>query len=114
MEQELFSFRFDKETGCVQRKIGDNSFLRLFRLDDILVEMYFVDGAGHRINVPVGLVVINGMSLTTVPLYSFTQTFALAWSESYIVSMQGEMIARFSNKCWSLHSSVHFAPVSVM
>lgn len=116
--QGSFSFRAQNSNGHRQRRINDNLFLRIFRLDENIVEMYFVDSQGSRIDVPVGLKVTNSMTLATVPLYSNTQTFALAWSESYAVTTSNGSnkeitIARFSNqRQWSIHSSEPFDPVS--
>ena len=88
-------------------------YLRICWLDDNIVEMYFVDGQGSRIDVPVGLVVETSMTSAKVRLYSTMQTFALVWSESYVVYTKYGIIAQFSNqRQWSVSFSEPLALVS--
>ena len=55
-------------------------YLRICWLDDNIVEMYFVDGQGSRIDVPVGLVVETSMTSAKVRLYSTMHfVFVIEW-----------------------------------
>jgi hypothetical protein len=93
-----FSFRPENEFGYKEALIDDNLFLRILRMDDSIAEMYLVDRKGNRIDIPAGLMVTNEITCITTPRYSDTQTFALAWSESYIVTIDNVQIVRFVNQ----------------
>ena len=84
----IISFCFYTENEHIRRKIDDNTFLRIVRLDDNIAEMSFVDSEENRFYVPNDIIVLNSMTMERVPLYSNTQTFFLSWSESYNVTMQ--------------------------
>ena len=83
----LKSVRTENEFGHKQRLIDDNLSLRILLVDNCTAELYFVDGKGNRIHIPVGLMVTNTITGRTIPRYSNTQTFALVWCESYIVTI---------------------------
>ena len=71
-----FSFRTENAFGHKQRLIDDNLSLKILRVDDSIVEMYFVDGKSNRID-RAGLMVTNAITHRTISRYSNTQTFAL-------------------------------------
>jgi hypothetical protein len=72
----------DDVFGHKQQFIKDDIYLRIVRYNNSIAELYFVNG--NRIDIPKELLVINEMTRCTIPRY---QTFALLWSESYIVTM---------------------------
>jgi hypothetical protein len=110
--KDVFTFRTESDFGHKQRLIDENLFLRILRIDNSIVQMYFVDGKGNRIDIPAGLMVTNAITRMTTPRYRNTQTFALAWSESYIVTIDNVEIVRFANiRQWSLHSNTKFTNV---
>ena len=107
-----FSFRTENVFGHKQRFIDDNLSLRILRVDDSIAEMYFADGKGNRIDIPAGLMVTNAITHSTIARQNNTQTFALAWSESYIVTIDNVQIVRFANlRQWSLQSNMKFTNV---
>ena len=56
--------------------------------------------------------VTNAITHSTIARQNNTQTFALAWSESYIVTIDNVQIVRFANlRQWSLQSNMKFTNV---
>ena len=84
------------------------------QVDESIVEMYFVNNDGNRIDIPKELIVINNFTNKRVNRYSNTQTFALVWSENYTISMNNLCIVKITKEReWSIESDTELTNFSV-
>ena len=113
MVKSTFSF-YNDDTLHKTLLIHDDLFLRMSQVDESIVEMYFVNNDGNRIDIPKELIVINNFTNKRVNRYSNTQTFALVWSENYTISMNNLCIVKITKEReWSIESDTELTNFSV-
>ena len=107
-----FSFCLKNKRPHIEREINENLFLRIQRIDTSVARMYFVDAARNEIQIPPGITVFNNSTGTNVVPFTGTYAFALAWADSYTVTLDDTQIVRFANqRQWSLITAVCFTAV---
>ena len=92
-----FSFRLENNRPHIERRINDNLFVRIRRMDTTVAQLYFVDREKKNISIPPGISVQNLTTNIDVPHFSGTETFALAWSDGYSVTFNMDLIVRIDS-----------------
>ena len=102
-ENGSFSFRLENNRPHIEKRIHDNLYVRIRRIDTTVAQLYFVDREKKNIPIPPGISVRNLSTNIDVHLFTGTETFALAWSDSYSVTFNTDLIVQMvSQRQWSL------------
>jgi hypothetical protein len=95
-----FSFRNDNIRETV---LGDGTILRIERVGFAIARVYFVDDSFTEVPIPNGLAIRDITNNVPVAPYPNVQSFVLAWSDTYSISFNGELIAELATqRQWSL------------
>jgi hypothetical protein len=96
-----FSFRNDNIRETV---LDDGIILRIERVGFAIAKVYFVDDSFSEIPIPNGLVIRDiTNNVAVAPPAANVQFFVLAWSDTYSISFNGELIAELATRReWSL------------
>ena len=93
-----FSFRNDNIRETV---LDDGIILRIERMGFAIARVYFVDDSFAEIPIPNGLVIRD--ITNNIAVAPFLQSFMLAWSDTYSISFNGELITELTTqRQWSL------------
>jgi hypothetical protein len=93
-----FSFRND---NIFETVLDDGIILRIERMGFAIARVYFVDDSFAEIPIPNGLVIRD--ITNNVAVAPFLQCFVLAWSDTYSISFNGELITELTTqRQWSL------------
>ena len=93
-----FSFRNDNIRETV---LEDGIILRIERMGFAIARVYFVDDSFAEIPIPDGLVIRD--ITNNVAVAPFLQFFVLAWSDTYSISFNDELITELATqRQWSL------------
>ena len=96
-----FSFLND---NIRETTLDDGIILRIERIGFAIARVYFVDDSFSEIPIPNGLV-IRGITnnVAVAPYAPNVQSFGLAWSDTYSIIFNGELITELANqRQWSL------------
>ena len=96
-----FSFRND---NIRETTLDDGIILRIERIGFAIARVYFVDDSFSEIPIPNGLVIRDITNNVAVAPYApNVQSFALAWSDTYSIIFNGELITELATqRQWSL------------
>ena len=95
----VFSFKNDK---MCQTRIGADIRLRVERLTPAIARIYFVNEAEEEIPVPQGFSVKDATN--NVPVNPFGNSYFLAWSDNYELSLNNESVINIVNqRQWSIY-----------
>ena len=96
-----FSFRNDNIREAV---LDDGVILRIERVGFAIARVYFVDDSFSEVPIPNGLVIRDiTNNVAVAPPAANVQFFVLAWSDTYSISFNGELITELTTqRQWSL------------
>jgi hypothetical protein len=96
-----FSFRNDNIRETV---LGDGTILRIERVGFAIARVYFVDDSFTEVPIPNGLAIHDiTNNVPVAPPAANVHFFVLAWSDTYSISFNGELIAELATqRQWSL------------
>ena len=90
-----FSFRNDNIREAV---LDDGIILRIERVGFAISRVYFVDDSFSEVPIPNGLVIRDITNNVAVAPYPNVQSFVLAWSDTYSISFNGELITELTTQ----------------
>ena len=96
-----FSFRND---DIRETTLDDGIILRIERIGFAIARVYFVDDSFAEIPIPNGLVIRDiTNNVAVAPAAPNVQFFVLAWSDTYSITFNGELITELATqRQWSL------------
>ena len=96
-----FSFRND---DIRETTLDDGIILRIERIGFAIARVYFVDDSFCEIPIPNGLVIRDiTNNVAVAPATPNVQFFVLAWSDTYSITFNGELITELAtHRQWSL------------
>ena len=96
-----FSFQND---DIRETTLGDGIILRIERSGFAIARVYFVDDSFCEIPIPNGLVIRDiTNNVAVAPAAPNVQFFVLAWSDTYSITFNGELITELAtHRQWSL------------
>ena len=97
----FFSFRND---NICETTLDDGIVLRIERVGPAIARVYFVDDSFAKISIPNGLVIRDiTNNVPVAPPAADVQFFVLAWSDTYSIIFNGELITELATqRQWSL------------
>ena len=97
----FFSFRND---NICETTLDDGIVLRIERVGPAIARVYFVDDSFCEIPIPNGLVIRDiTNNVPVAPPAAGVQFFVLAWSDTYSIIFNGELITELATqRQWSL------------
>ena len=99
----FFSFRND---NICETTLDDGIVLRIERIGPAIARVYFVDDSFSEISIPNGLVIRDiTNNVPVAPPTADVQFFVLAWSDTYSIIFNGELITELATqRQWSLRA----------
>ena len=104
----FFSFRND---NICETTLDDGIVLRIERIGPAIARVYFVDDSFSEISIPNGLVIRDiTNNVPVAPPTADVQFFVLAWSDTYSIIFNGELITELATqRQWSLRGPLNRA-----
>ena len=97
----LFSFTND---NIIETVLPNGVILRIERSGFAIARVYFVNVNFSSVSIPDGLVVFDVTNNVHVKPLPNTQTLALAWTDGYRITFNGELIVELNTtRQWSVH-----------